>query len=80
MTFIFAFFHPQKNKIKQRERVASPVSVLSLYLIDRDVESPVGPLAHRQGFIDAELGRCHRLALREGRQVEAELLPVGPRL
>lgn len=56
------------------------MSVLSLDLIDGDVECPVGTLAHRQGFIDAELGRCHRLALREGRQVEAKLLPVGSRL
>lgn len=60
--------------------MASPVSVLPLDLIDGDVECAVGPLAHRQGFIDAELGCCHRLALREGRQVKAKLLPVGSRL
>lgn len=65
---------------KKKGIVASPVSVLSLDLIDRDVECPVGPLAHGQGFIDAELGRRHRLALGERRQVKAELLPVGSRL
>lgn len=61
-------------------RGVSPVSVLSLDLVDGDVQRPVGPLAHRQGLIDAELCRRHRLTLREGRQVKAKLLPVGPGL
>lgn len=56
------------------------MSVLALDLIDGDVECPIGPLAHCQGFIDAELGCGHRLALRQRRQVEAKLLPVGSRL
>ena len=57
-----------------------PVSVLSLDLVHRDVQRPIRPLTHRQGFIDTELCSCHRLPLREGGEVEAELLPVGPRL
>lgn len=56
------------------------MSVLSLDLVDRDVQRSVGPLAHRQGLVDPELGRRHRLSLREGRQVETELLPVRTRL
>lgn len=56
------------------------MSVLSLDLVDGDVQGAVGPLAHGQGLIDAKFCCCHRLALREGRQVEAKLLPVGPGL
>lgn len=77
--------HKEKRKTNKKKtgecksgcRGVSPVSVLSLDLVDGDVQRPVGPLAHRQGLIDAELCRCHRLTLREGCQVEAKLLPVG---
>lgn len=58
----------------------SPVSVISLDLVDGDVQGSVGPLAHRQGLIDPKLCGCHRLALRERRQVETKLLPVRTRL
>jgi len=56
------------------------VSVVSLDLVHGDVEGAVGPLAHGLGLVDAELCGGHRLPLRERSQVEAELLPVGPRL
>lgn len=56
------------------------MSVISLDLIDGDVQGPVGPLAHRQGLIDPKLSGCHRLTLRERRQVETKLLPVRTRL
>lgn len=56
------------------------MSVLSLDLVDGDVQGSVGPLAHRQGLIDAKLCCSHRLALREGGQIETKLLPVWTRL
>lgn len=56
------------------------MSVLSLDLVDGDVQGSVGPLAHRQRLIDPKLCRRHRLALREGGQVETKLLPVRTRL
>lgn len=56
------------------------MSVVSLDLVHGDVEGAVGPLAHGLGLVDAELRGGHRLPLRERSQVEAELLPVGPRL
>lgn len=56
------------------------MSVLSLDLIDGDVQCSVGPLAHRQGLIDPKLCRRHRLTLRERSQVETKLLPVWTRL
>lgn len=56
------------------------MSVLSLDLVDGDVQCSVGPLAHRQSLVDPELCRRHRLTLREGRQVETKLLPVWTRL
>lgn len=56
------------------------MSVLSLDLVDGDVQRSVGPLAHRQGLIDPELCCRHRLPLREGRQIETKLLPVRTRL
>lgn len=65
-----------KIKNKQGKRKAEPVSVLSLDLVDGDVQRSVCPLAQRQGLIDTKLCRCHCLTLREGSQVEAELLPV----
>lgn len=55
---------------------AAPVFVLSLDLVDRNVQRVVGPRAHGQGLVDAELRRRHRLPLWEGFEVEAELLPV----
>lgn len=58
----------------------SPVSVLLLYDVDRDVQRPVHPLTHRQGFVDSKLCRRHRFPLGERSEVEAKLLPVGPRL
>lgn len=62
------------------ENIGSPVSVLLVDLINRDVKSSISPLAHRQGLINPELCRCHRLTLREGRQVEPKLLPIWTRL
>ena len=56
------------------------MSVVSLDLVDGDMEGAVSPLAHRQGLVDTELCGGHRLPLREGGEVEAELLPVGPGL
>lgn len=66
-----------KNRIHGSK---SPVSVISLDLVDGDVQGSVGPLAHRQGLIDPKLCGCHCLTLRERRQVETKLLPVRTRL
>ena len=52
--------------------------VLPLDLVDGDVQGAVGPLAHGQGLINAELCSRDRLPLGEGRQVKTELLPVRP--
>lgn len=57
-----------------------PAVIISLDLVDRDVQGSVCPLAHRQRLVDPKLRCSDRLTLREGRQVEAKLLPVWTRL
>lgn len=75
-THQFALITGGRSALNRR----SPVSVLSLDLVDGDVQCPVGPLAQRQGFIDTKLCCRHGLTLGERRQVKSKLLPVRTRL
>lgn len=60
----------------QQHQLRLPEPVVPLYLIDGDVQCAVGPLSHREGLIDPKLCCSHSLALRQRRQVKAELFPV----
>lgn len=56
------------------------MSFLPLDFIDRYMEGAVCTPTHGKSFIDAKLSRGDRLSLRKRSKIEAELLPVRPRL
>lgn len=57
-----------------------PVFFLPLDFIDRDMEGAVCTPTHSKSFIDAKLRSGDCLSLRKRSEIEAELLPVRPRL
>lgn len=57
-----------------------PVSFLPLDFIDRDMKGAVCTPTHGKSFIDPKLCGGDRLSLRKRSEIEAELLPVRPRL
>lgn len=56
------------------------MSFLPLDFIDRYMEGAVRTPTHGKSFIDAKLSSGDRLSLRKRSEIEAELLPVRPRL